>query len=71
MQKYFLSLYCTYRGNNLCFSGSFCDKKDEEDLIPTLQSNFLFEIKKILEPVVAKADRLAFNETTNQAERLV
>lgn len=58
----------------LYFSDSFCKRKDlgEEDFIPQIEnSGVLKEIKNILDPIVRKADRVAFIETTNEAERFV
>ncbi|XP_074028816.1 uncharacterized protein [Leptinotarsa decemlineata] len=50
--------------------GTFCNKKSTEvNLIPTIEERFFLEIKKILEPLVSKANQLSYNHTTNQAER--
>ncbi|KAK4885822.1 hypothetical protein RN001_002093 [Aquatica leii] len=53
-------------------SNSFCTKKKsaETNHVPELNNTKLFdEIKKIVDVIIRKADRIAFNETTNQAER--
>ncbi|KAK4884107.1 hypothetical protein RN001_000378 [Aquatica leii] len=51
---------------------TFCKRKqnEEDDKINLLENSAFFQaIKQILDPLVHKADRLAFNHTTNQAER--
>lgn len=49
-------------------------KKDmgEQNLVQDITaSGILSEIKKIIDPMVQKADRLVYNQTTNQAERYI
>ncbi|CAG9820787.1 unnamed protein product [Phaedon cochleariae] len=50
---------------------SFCKRKEskEDDLTLQLDQKFFIEIKKIIEPMINMADRLSYNQTTNQAER--
>ncbi|KAK4882285.1 hypothetical protein RN001_005604 [Aquatica leii] len=51
---------------------TFCKRKqnEEDDRINLLENSAFFQaIKQILDPLVHKAHRLAFNHTTNQAQR--
>lgn len=53
---------------------SYCRRQDvgEENKVPFLkQSNVWSEIRKALDPLISKADRLTRNVTTNQAERFM
>lgn len=58
-------------GNHENCRDTFCTRRDigEEDLTKQVSKDFFLEILKIVEPMVNKADRLAYNQTTNQAER--
>lgn len=57
------------------FRDAFCSELntnalESENLVPLLkQSRLFFEIQKTLDPLILKADRVSYNETTNQAER--
>lgn len=45
-------------------------KKNDEDVVATMEEcGLLQQIFKHIDSVVRKADRVAFNETTNEAER--
>ncbi|XP_045475419.1 uncharacterized protein LOC123681212 [Harmonia axyridis] len=59
-------------GNHENCRDTYCKRKNdgEEDCTKIMSPLFFQEILKILEPMKNKADRLAYNETTNQAERL-
>lgn len=58
-------------GNHEKCSDSFCKKKNliDTDFTKAMDVGFYTEIRKILEPMINKADRLSHNQTTNQAER--
>ncbi|KAK4882308.1 hypothetical protein RN001_005627 [Aquatica leii] len=60
-------------GEHNC-SLTFCNQKEsgEQNFIQDLEDcGILTEIRKTLQPLIMKADRLAFNKTTNQAERFM
>ncbi|KAI4454827.1 exonuclease phage-type/recb c-terminal domain-containing protein [Holotrichia oblita] len=50
---------------------AFCKKKnlEDENLVANMDDAVWMEIKKIIEPLINKSDRLSYNVTTNQAER--
>ncbi|XP_063221397.1 uncharacterized protein LOC134530485 isoform X1 [Bacillus rossius redtenbacheri] len=49
---------------------AFCKKKEEEDKVGKVEEGgVLQQVFKCIDNVVRKADRVAFNETTNEAER--
>ncbi|KAK4876549.1 hypothetical protein RN001_009055 [Aquatica leii] len=55
-------------------TSTFCTRKDaiEDNHVSIMEkSGILLEIKKIIDPVMVKSDLLAFNQTTNQAERFM
>lgn len=50
----------------------FCNRSGEVSLVPQVVESGLFpEVLKALDYIVQKADRLRFNDTTNQAERFM
>ncbi|XP_044753601.1 uncharacterized protein LOC123313009 [Coccinella septempunctata] len=57
-------------GNHSNSRDSYCKRKNsgEEDYTKNMTPDFFMEILTTVEPMVHKADRLIYNETTNQAE---
>nr|CAD7257524.1 unnamed protein product [Timema shepardi] len=54
--------------------GTFCRRKDSEEenvLSRLVSSNLICPIKKLMDRLIRNSDRLVFNKTTNQAERLM
>ncbi|XP_044762047.1 uncharacterized protein LOC123319241 [Coccinella septempunctata] len=58
-------------GNHSNCRDSYCKRKNsgEEDYTKNMTPDFFMEILTNVEPMVHKADRLIYNETTNQAGR--
>ncbi|KAK4881651.1 hypothetical protein RN001_004970, partial [Aquatica leii] len=52
---------------------TFCKRKElkEKNFVQDIsKSGFFYEIQKIIDPMIQKADRLVYNQTTNNAGRL-
>ncbi|XP_044759630.1 uncharacterized protein LOC123317261 [Coccinella septempunctata] len=64
------ALYHVFGNHSNC-RDSYCKRKNsgEEDYTKNMTPDFFMEILTNIEPMVHKADRLIYNETTNQAER--